>query len=384
MSVIHTSTAVLTVRDLRMHFPVRSGVLRRVVGHVQAVDGVDLDLAARETLGLVGESGSGKSTTARLVTRLLSPTSGSVALDGTDLTGLGGARLREARRNIQMVFQDPFSSLSPRLTVAEIVGEPLTVHEGLRGAGRDRRVADVLAAVGLAAWAMERYPHEFSGGQRQRIAVARALAVNPKVVVCDEPVSSLDVSTQSQVINLLADLQHELGIALLFISHDLSVVRHVSHRIAVMYLGRVVEVGPAERVHDQPAHPYTEALLSAIPAPDPRRQRSRERIVLRGDVPSPIDPPSGCRFHPRCPYAMDVCREVDPAPFGVPAGGTVYCHLHTEGPTLAGASVRGLSSPGETGEHEGERNDTEARGGRGRDAGPGAGSLRRRRRRWWR
>jgi len=337
-------TALLEVRGLTKHFPVRSGVLRRVVGHVQAVDGVDLQVDRGETLGLVGESGSGKSTTARLVLRLVEPTAGEVVFDGTDLTTLDRAAMGELRRRIQMVFQDPYASLSPRLTVAQIVGEPLSVHGRARGAARDERVVELLEQVGLDAAALDRYPHEFSGGQRQRIAVARALALEPDLVVCDEPVSALDVSIQSQVVNLLADLQERLGLAYLFISHDLSVVRHVSDRIAVMYLGRVVEEGPAAAVHDQPAHPYTQALLSAIPVPNPARQRARRRIVLQGDVPSPLDPPAGCRFHPRCPYAMDVCRTEDPPAFALPGGGRVHCHLHTEGPRLAGASVRDLDA----------------------------------------
>jgi oligopeptide transport system ATP-binding protein len=338
-----TATApLLSVRGLAKHFPVRSGVLRRTVGQVRAVDGVDLEIQPGQTLGLVGESGSGKSTTARLITRLIEPSGGEINFDGTDLGPLSSSELRAVRRRIQMVFQDPYASLSPRLTVAQIVGEPLRVHRLASGADLDARVVELLGQVGLDASGLDRYPHEFSGGQRQRIAVARALAVGPDLVVCDEPVSALDVSIQSQVINLLADLQAEQGLAYLFISHDLSVVRHVSDRIAVMYLGRIVEEGPAEAVHDHPTHPYTQALLSAIPVPDPVRQRSRRRIVLQGDVPSPLDPPAGCHFHPRCPYVMDVCRSEDPPAFALPDGGRVHCHLHTDGPRLAGASVRTL------------------------------------------
>jgi oligopeptide/dipeptide ABC transporter ATP-binding protein len=337
-------TPLLEVRGLSKHFPVRSGVLRRTVGHVRAVDGVDLRVERGQTLGLVGESGSGKSTTARLLTRLIEPTAGEVTFDGTDLLALDGGDLRAARRRIQMVFQDPYASLSPRLTVAQIVGEPLTVHKLASGEELTRRVVALLRAVGLDDSCLDRYPHEFSGGQRQRLAVARALALEPDLVVCDEPVSALDVSIQSQVVNLLADLQAERGLAYLFISHDLSVVRHVSDRIAVMYLGRVVEEGPAAAVHDAPTHPYTEALVSAVPVPDPTRQRARRRIVLQGDVPSPLDPPAGCHFHPRCPHAMDVCREVDPPAFDLPDGGRVHCHLHTEGPRLAGAPVRDLDA----------------------------------------
>ncbi len=335
---------LLAVRALEKHFPVRSGVLRRVVGQVRAVDGVDLEIQAGQTLGLVGESGSGKSTTARLVARLIAPTGGQVVFAGQDLAGLSGADLRAARRRIQMIFQDPYASLSPRLTVAQIVAEPLRVHHLDGGGDLTARVVELLDQVGLDGTVLDRYPHEFSGGQRQRIAVARALALRPDLVVCDEPVSALDVSVQSQVINLLADLQAEKGLAYLFISHDLSVVRHVSERIAVMYLGRVVEEGPAAAVHDAPTHPYTEALVSAVPVPDPVRQRARRRIVLQGDVPSPLTPPAGCHFHPRCPHAMDVCRSVDPPAHELPDGGRVHCHLHTEGPRLAGAPVRDLEA----------------------------------------
>jgi oligopeptide/dipeptide ABC transporter ATP-binding protein len=247
---------------------------------------------------------------------------------------------------MQIVFQDPYSSLDPRATIAESVGEPLEVHEGVRGTERDRRVIELLDRVGLGAHLVRRYPHEFSGGQRQRIAIARALALHPKLVICDEAVSSLDVSTQSQVINLLADLQADLGLAYLFIAHDLSVVRHISRRIAVMYLGRIVETGAAEEVYRRPRHPYTEALLSAIPIPEPKVQRTRQRIVLEGDIPSPLDPPAGCRFHTRCPYAMDVCREVDPPPLVTGSGTTVWCHLHTEGPALGGAPLAAWNERG--------------------------------------
>ncbi len=330
---------LLEVRDLVVHFPVQSKVLRRVVAHVRAVDGVSFSIAKGQTLGLVGESGSGKSTTARLVLRLIEPNSGSVALDGVDVTKLNKTELRRTRRKMQIVFQDPYSSLDPRSTIAESVGEPLEVHEGLHGKARDERVAELLGEVGLDRRYVSRYPHEFSGGQRQRIAVARALALRPELLICDEPVSSLDVSTQSQVINLLDDLQDRLGLTCLFIAHDLSVVRHISDRIAVMYLGRIVEIGDAEQVYSRPTHPYTEALLSAIPVPDPVEQRSRQRIVLSGDIPSPVNPPKGCRFHTRCPYAMEVCSQQDPPPFTNDLGTTVWCHLHTAGPELAGSPV---------------------------------------------
>jgi oligopeptide/dipeptide ABC transporter ATP-binding protein len=280
---------------------------------------------------------------ARLALRLLEPTAGAVLLDGEDLTSLDQRELRRARRGMQIVFQDPYSSLDPRATIGETIGEPLEVHEGLRGAQRDQRVAALLEQVGLGGHMMRRYPHEFSGGQRQRIAVARALALSPRLLICDEPVSSLDVSTQSQVINLLTDLQDQLGLAYLFIAHDLSVVRHISDRIAVMYLGRIVEVGQAAQVYTRPRHPYTEALLSAIPVPDPATQRQRRRIVLQGDVPSPLNPPTGCRFHPRCPYAMEICGQEEPAPFVTDDGTTVSCHLQTRGPTLGGRPVTDVS-----------------------------------------
>jgi oligopeptide transport system ATP-binding protein len=330
---------LLDVTDLAVRFPVHSTVLRRVIGQVRAVDGISFSIHRGETLGLVGESGSGKSTTARLILRLIEPSAGKVVLDGTDVTALGKSELRRMRSRMQIVFQDPYSSLDPRANIAETVGEPLEVHLGLHGRRRDDKVGDLLDDVGLDRRFITRYPHEFSGGQRQRIAVARALAMVPDLLICDEPVSSLDVSTQSQVINLLDELQDRLGLTCLFIAHDLSVVRHISDRIAVMYLGRIVEIGAAEEVYSHPKHPYTEALLSAIPVPDPEEQHRRKRIVLQGDIPSPLNPPSGCRFHTRCPYAMDVCAVEDPPAFNAPDGTTVWCHLHTTGPVLAGASV---------------------------------------------
>jgi len=337
---------LLTVRALQKAFPVRAGIRRREVGQVRAVDGIDFEIPAGRTLGLVGESGSGKSTAARLVLRLLEPTGGEIVLGDQTISALDPGALRDARRDMQIVFQDPYSSLDPRATIVETVGEPLEVHEGLSGRARDARVAELLQQVGLGPHLLRRYPHEFSGGQRQRVAIARALALRPRLLILDEPVSSLDVSTQSQVINLLTDLQDELGLTYLFIAHDLSVVRHISDHIAVMYLGRIVEQGAAEEVYTRPTHPYTLALLSAIPVPDPVEQRRRARIVLQGDVPSPLAPPTGCRFHPRCAYAMDVCREVDPIPFSSVRGTTVACHLHTSGPVLAGEPVTGLAASG--------------------------------------
>jgi len=342
--------SILEVTGLVKDFPIRSGVLRRTTGAVKAVDGVDLHVAAGTTLGLVGESGSGKSTLARLVLRLIDPSAGSITVDGTDITSLRGPALRRRRESMQMVFQDPYSSLDPRQSIADIVGEPLAIHTSMSRAAREQRVVELLSQVGLGAHVMQRQPHEFSGGQRQRIAIARALALEPKLLVCDEPVSALDVSTQSQVINLLSQLQGELGVAYLFIAHDLSVVRHISDRIAVMYLGKIVEEGDADEVYLRPTHPYTAALLSAIPVPDPARQRRRPRIILSGEVGEPIDGEVGCRFRPRCPFAMDICATVDPEPFRTHAGTTVRCHLHTTGPTLGGATVTRLPAPTAAGE----------------------------------
>jgi peptide/nickel transport system ATP-binding protein len=338
---------VLEVTDLVKDFPLRSGVLRRISGTVRAVDEVTLRVAARTTLGLVGESGSGKSTLARLVLRLIDPTSGTVAVDGQDITSLRGPALRRQRESMQLVFQDPYSSLDPKQSIADIVGEPLAIHTSMSRVERERRVVELLAQVGLGSHVLSRQPHEFSGGQRQRIAIARALALEPRLLVCDEPVSALDVSTQSQVINLLTDLQNELGVAYLFIAHDLSVVRHISDRIAVMYLGQIVEEGDADEVYERPTHPYTAALLSSIPVPDPARQHERKRIILRGEVGEATGAEVGCRFRTRCPFAMETCAHVEPEPYRTPAGTTVRCHLHTAGPELAGRTVQLLEDPTE-------------------------------------
>ncbi|MEX0665808.1 MAG: ABC transporter ATP-binding protein [Acidimicrobiia bacterium] len=335
-------TALLEASAVVKHFPIQRGVLRRTVGQVQAVDGVDLRIDAGSTVGLVGESGSGKSTLGRVLLRLLDATSGTVRFDGTDITHLPERKIRAMRRGMQVVFQDPYSSFDPLATIADSMAEPMRTYLDLDAAGRTERIGELLRAVRLSPEHRNRYPREFSGGQLQRVAVARSLAVSPQLLILDEPVSSLDVSIQADVINLLADLQHEHGLTFLFIAHDLALVRHVSTRIAVMYLGRIVEEGPADDVYRRPKHPYTEALLSAIPIPNPVRQRARERIVLEGDMPSPAAPPSGCRFHTRCPHVLEVCRTIDPPAFVTPDGTTVFCHLHTDGPRLVGDTVMGL------------------------------------------
>jgi oligopeptide/dipeptide ABC transporter ATP-binding protein len=319
------ATPLLEVSDLKKHYPMRKGWLSQTVGNVLAVDGISFTIHAGETLGLVGESGCGKSTAGKAILKLIDPTSGTVKVRGQRIDQLSRAEMRPYRRELQVVFQDPYSSLNPRMNVGDIVGEPLRNYAIAGGAELERRVAQLFEKVGLRGEAMQRYPHEFSGGQRQRIGIARALALNPSLIVCDEPVSALDVSVQAQVINLLMDLQNEFGLSYLFVAHDLAVVEHISHRIAVMYLGKIVELTDKKSLFANPLHPYTEALLSAVPLPDPEARR--DRIILKGDVPSPINPPTGCRFHTRCPYAFDRCRVEEPAMLEVRPGHQVACHL---------------------------------------------------------
>lgn len=320
---------VLSARNLVKHFPVRSkGLIKRKIGEVHAVCDVSLDLYPHETLGLVGESGCGKSTTSRLLLNLIPVTSGSVYYQGRNISELSHSEMRPYRRELQIVFQDPYASLNPRMTVGSIISEPMQIHNLVPKDQRNQRVRELLETVGLNPYFANRYPHEFSGGQRQRVGVARALAANPDFIVADEPVSALDVSIQAQIINLLEDLQEEFNLTYLFIAHDLSVVRHISDRIAVMYLGVFVELADRDALIKDPLHPYTKALLSAVPIPDPVVEKRRERIILTGDVPSPINPPSGCRFHTRCPYVMPVCREHDPLFVDQGGGHYVACHLY--------------------------------------------------------
>ena len=317
---------LLEVRDLKKHFPVRQGVLARVRAFVHAVDGISFTVGQGETLGLVGEFGCGKSTAGKVILGLIAPSAGSVRLEGQEILGLGRRAMHAHRRHLQVIFQDPYASLNPRQPAGAIVGEPLANYGLAEGRAREARVAALFERVGLRPEQMRRYPHEFSGGQRQRLGIARALAVGPKLIVCDEPVSALDVSVQAQVINLLVDLQAEFGLSYLFIAHDLAVVEHISHRIAVMYLGEIVELAERAALFREPLHPYTEALLAAVPVPDPDFKRTR--VILSGEVPSPIDPPKGCRFHTRCPYVMERCRIEAPRFREVSPGRFAACHLH--------------------------------------------------------
>ncbi len=321
---------LLEVRGLKKHFPIHAGLFSRVAGYVYAVDGVSFQIKRGETLGLVGESGCGKSTVGRTLLKLLEPSAGQILVHGTDITGLGSGAMLPYRRQMQMIHQDPYASLNPRMSAAEIVGEPLAIHQVGDGAERRERVAHLFEKVGLRPEAMRNFPHEFSGGQRQRIGIARALALSPELIVGDEPVSALDVSIQAQIINLLIDLQDEFSLSYLFVAHDLAVVEHISHRVAVMYLGKIVELTDKTSLFEMPLHPYTEALLSAVPIPK-ARAKGRKRVILSGDVPSPINPPPGCHFHQRCPYAMARCRVEVPALREVVPGHLASCHLHDAG-----------------------------------------------------
>ncbi|HUL66109.1 MAG TPA: dipeptide ABC transporter ATP-binding protein [Burkholderiaceae bacterium] len=320
-----TAASLLEVKDVRKYYPTGQGWFGRGGGIVHAVDGVSFSIESGETLGLVGESGCGKSTTGKLILRLQDPTRGSIRWRGSDISGLGPAGMRPVRRELQAVFQDPYASLNPRMRAADIVAEPIRNYDALPAARMHERVAALFARVGLRSDQMVKYPFEFSGGQRQRLGIARALSVQPRLIVCDEPVSALDVSVQAQVINLLMDLQRDLGLSYLFIAHDLAVVEHISHRVAVMYLGKIVEIAPKKAIFTRPRHPYTEALLDAVPVPDPKRRKKRR--VLVGDVPSPINPPSGCRFHTRCPYVEARCKVEEPVLKEVASGQWVACHL---------------------------------------------------------
>jgi oligopeptide/dipeptide ABC transporter ATP-binding protein len=334
--VIDQPSALLTVDGLRKYFPLRRGIFGRTSGHVYAVDDVAFAIGHGETLGLVGESGCGKSTIGKTILKLIEPSDGEIVLDGVTITNLSRQAMHPHRRNLQVVFQDPYSSLNPRMTAGEIVGEPLSNYKLAKGREREERVKHLFSRVGLLAEHIRKYPHEFSGGQRQRLGIARALAVGPKLIIGDEPVSALDVSVQAQVINLMMDLQEEYALSYLFIAHDLAVVRHISHRVAVMYLGKIVELTDTQSLFTNPLHPYTEALLAAVPIPDPKTKR--HRIILTGEVPSPARPPSGCRFHTRCPYVKEICKTVEPPMLEVKLGHSVACHLRVA------SSPNGLAS----------------------------------------
>ncbi|ADO73215.1 ABC transporter ATP-binding protein [Stigmatella aurantiaca] len=335
------SEPLLQVRDVKTHFPVRGGLLGRVSGTVKAVDGVSFDVMRGETLGLVGESGCGKSTLGRTLLRLIEPTAGSIRFEGEELTGLEPGRLRALRRRMQLIFQDPYASLNPRLTVRDLIGEPFAIHGLAQGREREEKVLALVDLMGLPRDAMDRYPHEFSGGQRQRIGIARSIALRPDLVIADEPISALDVSIQAQIINLLVDLQRELKLTYLFIAHDLKIVEYISTRVAVMYLGKIVELAEAAELYRHPRHPYTQALLSAVPVPDPEHRK--KRILLQGDVPSPLAPPPGCAFHPRCPHAFERCRRETPPLYALSGGHTAACFLVEQEahPPLADAPVAG-------------------------------------------
>lgn len=322
------SKVLLKVENLEMHFPITQGILfQKKIGAVRAVDGISFEVRKGETLGLVGESGCGKSTTGRTILHLSKATGGKIQFQGQDITGLKGDALKKVRRHMTMIFQDPYASLNPRMTVGNIISEPLLIHEIGSAKDRQDKVGELLELVGLSRYYVNRYPHEFSGGQRQRVGIARALAAEPEFIVADEPVSALDVSIQAQVVNLMEDLQDRLGLTYLFVAHDLSVVRHISDRVAVMYLGKIVELADRDEIYERPGHPYTRALLSAVPIPDPKAERQRKRVILAGDVPSPVNPPPACRFHTRCPLAQQICREKEPEFRDIGGGHFAACHF---------------------------------------------------------